>query len=171
MNLGIPSCNLDLLQSLSGRKIIQVNRQLFKDDFVRNDFEQTADGPIEIMLDDGNILNFYSLLEIESIGVKKGLMEKYGDSYEYRNLTKNSFWKPRIGRIIKKIFFLKSKYASDNNPSEFAIKIQLENNLEIYFEYLNEEDFLDTLRITEKYLVLIALLKKYEQNNRGIALL
>ena len=107
MNLGIPSHNLDLLQSLLGRNIIQINRQLLKTDIELNDFEQ------------------------------KGYMNKYGESYEYRNVTNNSFWKIRTGKTIKAISILKSKYASDDNPSEFAIKIQLENNLEIYFEYLN----------------------------------
>ncbi|MCY7276701.1 MAG: hypothetical protein LH702_23940 [Phormidesmis sp. CAN_BIN44] len=151
MKLEIPSKNLDILKHLHGRSIIQVSRQILKSDMDLNDFEQMADGATEVKLDDDKVLHFYALPEINSIGIQEGSMSKCGDSYTFLDVTNNDFWKIRIGKTIAEVSILKSKYASTDNPSEFGIELKLESNVEVYFEYLDEEDFPDTIRLTGKY--------------------
>lgn len=152
MSLKIPSKNTDLLQHFIGDYIVKINRQIFKGDMDLEDFEQMADGPIEISLSSGTVLCFYALSEINSIAIQEGSMSDYGESYTFYDVTDNDFWRIRTGKIIKSISILKSKYASLENSSEFGIGLKLDNGLEVYFEYLDEEDFPDTVRITEKYL-------------------
>ena len=152
MTLKVPSKNLDILKHLHGRSIIQVSRQIFRSDMDLDDFEQMADGATEVKLDDDKVIHFYALTEASSIGIQEGQMKQYGDSYTFLEVNNNDFWKIRIGKTITEVSILKSKYASADNPSEFGIGLKLEGDVEVYFEYLNEEDFLDTIRLTGKYI-------------------
>ena len=152
MTLKIPSNNCDNLRHIIGKFVTKVARQILKSDMDLNDFEQMADGPTEISLDDGSILCFYALPEVNSIAIQRECMSEYGESYIYCNVTENNFWKVRVKSKIKSVNILKSKYSSLENPSEFGVGLKLENGLEIYFEYLDEEDFPDTVRVTAEYL-------------------
>jgi hypothetical protein len=77
-------------------------------------------------------------------------MKQYGYSYIYKNLTDNSFWKLRVNKTIKKIILIKSIYGSEENPLEFAVELEFENDTKVCIEYINEGDFPDTLRVIEK---------------------
>lgn len=46
---------------------------------------------------------------------------------------------------------LKSIYASEVYDSEFGLQIEFQNNTQLIFEYLSEENCLDTIRIILNY--------------------
>lgn len=146
----LPSNNIDFLRSLIGRKIIKVSRQLFKNDVNQENYEQMADGPIEFVFDNNKVISFYSWTEVESVSITNVKMIQYGDSYIYNNLTDNLFWKHRVGEVITKIIIFKSIYGSEENPLEFAVEFEFENDTKVCIEYLNEGDFPDTLRVIEE---------------------
>ena len=77
-------------------------------------------------------------------------MNQYGDSYIFKNLTDNLFWKQRIGEAITRITIFRSIYASEDNPLEFAVEFEFKNDTKACIEYLNEGNFPDTLRIIEQ---------------------
>jgi len=129
-----------------------VRRQLYMSDAHLRDYEQNADGPTEVQFDDGSLLYFFAVTEINSIGVQDGKMPPYGESYELHDVSNNTFWRKRVGCPIQRIEILQSQYASLENPSEFAIEFSLTNGLRICFEYLDEEEFPDMVRVTEGYL-------------------
>ena len=145
----LPSSNIDFLKSLIGLKIVKVCRQLFKDDMKGENYEQIADGPIELVFNNGNVTSFYSWLESESVCMSNTKMKQYGDSYIYKNLTDNSFWKQRVNRTITEVTLIKSIYASKENALEFAVKFEFENDIKACVEYINEGNFPDTLRVIE----------------------
>jgi hypothetical protein len=165
MATGIPSENIILLQHFLDRSIVKVSRQLLKSDMNLDDFEQMADGPTEIQLDDGTFFSLYALSEIGSIGIQGGKMKQYGDSYTFVDVTNNDFWRARVGKKIKSIEILQSKYASPDNPSEFGIKLGLESSTEVNFEYLDEEDYPDTIRVVAKYIGPDYLRKQISSND------
>ena len=146
----LPSNNVNFLTSLIGLKIIQVNRQLFKNDMNQENYEQLADGPIEFIFNNNKVISFYSCIEVESVSISNTMMNQYGDSYIYKNLTNNSFWKQRVNRTISKIIIVKSVYGSKENPLEFAVEFKFENDTKACIEYINDADFPDTLRVIEK---------------------
>ncbi len=51
MQYKLPSKNIELLKSLIGQKIIKVSRQLFKNDMNCENYEQLADGSVELVFD------------------------------------------------------------------------------------------------------------------------
>ena len=146
----LPSNNIDFFKSLIGLKIVKVSRQLFKDDMNQENYQQIADGPIELVFDNDKVISFYSWLEVESVCISNTEMKQYGDSYIYKELTDNSFWKLRVNKTIKKIILIKSIYGSEENPLEFAVELEFENDTKVCIEYINEGDFPDTLRVIEK---------------------
>jgi hypothetical protein len=146
----LASQNLDILKRMIGAKIISVTRQIYSGDTNLDDFQQNADGAIEIKFDNDIIVNFRALTEANSISVFKGEMPVYGESYIYTNVSNNSFWTSRIGQKITEIYILQSEFCSVENPSEFGLKIVFENNTKVCIEYLDEEDFPDTLRIVNE---------------------
>ena len=96
----IASQNLDILKPMIGAKITAVKRQLYKSDADLNDFQQNADGPIEIMLDDNRVVNFRALTKANSISLFEGKMPTYGESYVYMDVSHNLFWKSKIEQRI-----------------------------------------------------------------------
>ena len=146
----LPSNNVDFLTSLIGLKIIKVSRQLFKSDLNQENCEQMADGSIEFIFNNHKIISFYSYTEVESISVSNTKMNQYGDSYIYKDLTNNLFWKKRVNKTITKITIVQSVYASKENSLEFAVEFEFENETKACIEYINDEDFPDTLRIIEE---------------------
>lgn len=114
-------------------------------------FEQMADGTTEIKFDNNKGVCFVAITEANSVGVIEETLQFTGSSYIIFNVTNNIFWKERVNQTISKIEILKSKYASDDNPSEFAVEFQFKNSKCVCIEYLNEEEFPDTIRVIEKY--------------------
>ena len=144
MQYTLPSDNVDFFKSLIGLKIIKVSRQLFKDDMNRENYEQLADGSIEFVFNNNKVISFFPWTEVESVSISDTKMNQYGDSYIYKDLTNNSFWKQRVNKTITKIVIVKSIYGSEDNPLEFAVEFEFENDTKACIEYINDEDFPDT---------------------------
>lgn len=78
-------------------------------------------------------------------------MPRYGESYVLSNVGKNSFWSDKINQKICKISYLKSSDFTEDYPCEFGIRMHFENGSSVIFEYVDEMEFPDTLRIVEKH--------------------
>lgn len=110
-----------------------------------------ADGTTEIKFDNNKVVCFVAITEGNSVGVTEKSLQIPGSSYLILDVTNNKFWQQRINRNIDKIEVLKSQYASENNPSEFAVEFQFTNGNYACIEYLDEEECPDTIRVIEKY--------------------
>ena len=146
-----PSYNAELLKLLLGKKIVSVKRQLFTDDKFEDDYEQDADGPIELTFDDKIVIHFIAETEITSVGIVSGSMPKYRDSYEMADVTGNSFWQERVGQEIKQISYLKAISGSESYPYEFGVELLFRNGKKVLFEYLDDEEHLDMIRVADQY--------------------
>ena len=146
----LPSESIELLKSLIGFKIIKVSRQLFKDDMNQTNYEQIADGSVEFVFNNKKVISFSHWLEVESVSITNAKMNQYGDSYVYKDLTNNLFWKNRINNKIVRIVLVKSIYGSEDNALEFAVEFEFENDTKACIKYINEENFPDTLRVIEQ---------------------
>ncbi|NES98365.1 MAG: hypothetical protein F6K32_24920 [Desertifilum sp. SIO1I2] len=151
MNPNLPFQKQKLFQNLVNTKIVSVRRHIFISDMDLDGFEQMADGSTEIKFNNSKIICFVAIAEANSVGVIEQSLPITGSSYISLNLTNNNFWQERINQKIEKIEILKSQYASNNNPSEFAVEFQLKNGKCVCIEYLDEEEFPDTIRVIEKY--------------------
>ena len=151
MNSALPLQNIELLNSFLGKKISVVKRQLFKDDMDLDEYEQNADGPVELTFDDKTVVHFVAETETLSIGVIGGCMPRYGANYALTTISNNSFWCDRTEQKIVRIVVLKSCHWSEDYPSEFGIEIWFENGKKVLIEYLNEEDFPDMIKVAEQY--------------------
>ncbi len=141
-----------LFKGFVGAKIVGVRRQIFEGDMDREDFEQNADGPLEVTLNSGRTFVFFSNTESFSVEVQAGEMPMYGESYKVFDLTNTFFWSCRVNREIRNITAMKSKDANEQFALEFGLQIDLDNDLSFYVEYIDEADFPDMIRVTEKYL-------------------
>ncbi|WP_420195237.1 hypothetical protein [Marinobacter sp. GH_1] len=151
MNNSIPSQNLGLLENLIGKKIISVQRQLFKSDMDLSEFEQKGDGPVEFTISDGSRVHFFSNTEAFSVGIASGAMSRYGDSYEQRDVSKNSFWAERLGQEVKQILLLKAMDSTDEFPGEFGVELFFSNGTGALIEYRDEENYPDMIQVSEKH--------------------
>lgn len=152
MSKNLPTHNITLLKALLGKRLIKVKRQLFKDDMDLTDYEESADGPIELTTENGEIIHFCADTETFSVGVKAGEMPCYGESYVLSDISSNSFWKDRVEKEIVGIKLLKSIDASKDYPCEFGIELSFANGKTVLFEYKDEEDYPDMLRIVDSYI-------------------
>lgn len=151
MNNLLLSSNAAVLRNLLGEKIISVTRQLFKDDMDLDDYEQSADGPVELTMTNGSVLHFIAFTEACSVGVVSGGMPRYGDSYEFRDLTMNLFWGGRVGQELRRLNILKISELEDPNPCE-AVDIIFQNGERVVIEYISDEENLDMIRVTDRNL-------------------
>ena len=151
MDNTLPSQNSKLLKNLLGKKVVLVKRQLFKSDMDLADFEQNADGPVELTISDDSVLHFVADTEGFSIGVVPGEMPHYGDSYNLRNLSGNVFWGDRVDQEITQLTLFKSSDYSDDYPSEFGLEISFINGKKVLIEYKDEEDYPDMIRVVDHY--------------------
>ena len=151
MSNSLPSRNLSLLKKLLGNKIVSVKRQLFQGDTDLVDYEQNADGPVELVVSDGSVVHFVADSETFSVGVVPGKMPRYGDSYNYKDLSDNFFWHNRVGQEIKQLVIFKSPDYSTDYPSEFGIEILFANKKKVLIEYRDEEDYPDMIRVAGRY--------------------
>jgi len=151
MSNSLPSNQLDLLRSILGASIFSVMRQIFKSDFDLQDYQKNADGPIELKFDTVDSIYFDANAEGFSVGVNAGGMPRYGESYVLSNVGRNSFWSDKINQKICNISYLKSSDFTEDYPCEFGIRMHFENGSSVVFEYVDEMEFPDTLRIVEKH--------------------
>lgn len=146
------SKNIHFLKSLIGKKIVLVRRQLFEDDLNLDDYEQSADGPIELTFNDKMVVHFEALTEPLSVGIVVGEMPKYGESYKPFDLTNNKFWKDKIDQSIIRLTLLKSLEWTKTYPCEFGIEIIFENGEKIFITYISEDEHqFDAIRVTDHY--------------------
>lgn len=144
----VPTSNTDLLKNLLGQRIVSVKRQLFIPDLEFGISEEAADGPIELEFNNGFLVHFEALTEQESVGIGRGKMSQYGENYRLKDLSRSSFWQPKMGVLISRIQVLQYRMVGCDNHGQFAIKIEFENNDSLYIEYVSDEDTLDTIRLS-----------------------
>lgn len=140
-----------LLRALRGREIVAVRRQVLLSDYNELDEavrDEEADGPTELLLDDGTALHFIPDTEQMSVKVGVGGMPAWGDCFRVIEPSENQFWAPRIGRQVAEVYVLVSKYAEQNNRSEFAVELRLVGGGRVVLEYISDEAHPDMLRIT-----------------------
>ncbi|GEM_PF-5643018 len=147
----LPSDSIDILIRLTGLEIINVKRQLYKGDFDLPDYEQNADGPIQLIFSNNMVVHFVSMTESDSVGIFIGSMPAYGSSYMIRDLSENSFWMDRIGQKIEEIHILQSVFVSEYNPNEFGIELIFADKKTVCIEYLDDEDNPDMIRVISSY--------------------
>ncbi len=147
----IHSQNTELFKSLISKRIISVRRQVFDSDMDLDNYERMADGPTEFKFDNDKIVCFFAITETNSVGITDDVMQRYGSSYITLNLSSNLFWQQRINQEVEAISILQSRYASTDNPSEFGVEFKLKNGTCLCIEYLDEENFPDTIRVLEEY--------------------
>jgi len=145
------SSNINLLKSLIGKKIVRVRRQIIKNEMNLDNFEQEADGPVELSFDNNKVISFVDWTEPSSVGVADAEMTIYGGGYLLIELTNNSFWKPRIEQKIVQVIILEDLGASADYPGEFGIEIKFENNEQVCIEYADDAVYSDILRVSEKF--------------------
>lgn len=151
MKPSLPSHKPEFFQSLINTKILSIRRHILRSDLDLENFEQMADGTTEIKFDNNKVVCFVAITEANSVGIIEKTLPSPGSSYLMLEVTTNNFWRPRINQDIQKIEILKSLYASENNASEFGVEFQFTNGYHMCIEYLNEEDFPDTIRVIEQY--------------------
>ncbi|ELS01075.1 hypothetical protein Xen7305DRAFT_00007760 [Xenococcus sp. PCC 7305] len=154
MNKGkytLPSTNIDLLKSLIGKKIVKVRRQIIKNEMNLDNFEQEADGPVELTFDDHKVISFIDWADPSSVGVADREMTIYGGEYLLMELTNNSFWQQRIEQKIVQVIILNDLGTSVDYPGEFGIEIEFENNKQVCIEYADDAVYSDVLRVSEKF--------------------
>jgi hypothetical protein len=147
----IPTTNLSLIKSLIGKSIVRVKRQIFKGDRDLINYEQMADGTTELLFSNDKTISIFALTEIWSVGISNLKIISSNDFYFIKDVTNNLFWQQRIKQKITRFIILKSVYASETNYDEFGFQIEFENNTQLIFEYLSEENCVDTIRIMEEY--------------------
>lgn len=147
----LPSQNIELLRSFLGKKIVSVKRQLFKDDMYLEEYEQNADGPIELSFNDGTVAHFVAKIETYSVGVLAGGMPRYGSSYAQFDVSNNIFWRDRVDQQIRQVAILRASDWSEDYPSEFGIDILFENGSTVLIECLDEQECPDMIKVAEKY--------------------
>ena len=148
----IPSKNLTLLKSLIGTRIVFVSRYIFKSDFDLDDFQQNADGSVEITFDNGTVTHFSAFTTGSSVAIFEGKAPLYGESYVYMDVSHNSFWSSRIGQKITNINILQLESFSADYPAECVLEIIFENNTRACIEYIDEnEKVFDALTVTSEF--------------------
>ncbi|MBW4650555.1 MAG: hypothetical protein KME06_17975 [Kastovskya adunca ATA6-11-RM4] len=151
MNPNLLSQKQKIFQDLVNTTVVSIRRHIFVSDMDLDNFEQMADGAIEIKFNSSKVICFVAITEANSVGVIERNLPIPGSSYIILKLTNNDFWQEKINQKIEKIEVLKSQYASNDNPSEFAVEFQLKNGKCFCIEYLDEKEFPDTIRVIEKY--------------------
>lgn len=146
-----PSRNVTILRSMLGRTIIAVKRYLFEGDMYRENYQQSADGAVEISLDNGCSVHFVAEPETFSVGVMTGPMPRYGESYVLADVTDNSFWHSRVGQKIDWIRIHKAPSGTEECPEEFGLCFFLSNQESICIEYFDEQDYFDSIRVVAKH--------------------
>lgn len=145
----LPSKSTILLKRLIGKKIIQVRRQLFNA-YLDKDIEpQIEDGPLEITLNDDCKLYFFSLTDLWSVGVENGEMPKYGESYKLVDKTHDSFWSSFKNTKIIEVAYFHGHCELD--PCEVAVEITFESGKNFCVEYLNSNEYQDTLHVVNNF--------------------
>lgn len=145
--------NFELLADLKARKIYKVRRQLFLDDAQLNNYEQVADGPIEFSLSGGLVVHFVANTERMSLGIVKGEMPIYGDSYDLRDITCNQYWAHRANTEIGAISlnYIPGERVVDD--IYFGIELEFVNNKKTFIQYKSDDEFLDAIFIDENFIV------------------
>lgn len=150
MKKSLPSENIRACRDLIGTKIVAVRRQLFIGDFDLPDFEQNADGPVELTFDNGAVLTMFADTERLSLTVEFNRMPKLGEGYIPVDVSQNAFWRDRLNAPVLDLIIIQSANPSEQYPCEFAVQFSLQGGLNVAVEYLNEEELPDMVRVVEQ---------------------
>jgi hypothetical protein len=142
-----PTAQTGLLRELLGRRLSRVIRWLYAEDSDRPDFEQDADGPSSLVFDSDFVLHVEADPERQGIKLSAETLPEYGIGYRWTDVSGNSFWKPRVGMQVVQFTILRSKFATAEYPMEFGLELQFENGLTACVEYVDTEEWPDTLRV------------------------
>jgi len=133
-------------------RLVRVERQIFRPDFdYYNEAcrDEESDGPIQFTADCGVMFYIAGDTERMSIAVFSGKMPTLGSTYFKRQLERNSFWTPRVGKTVTSVHAL----VSDRQPSNaapFGLEFHLDSAEPFTIEYLSDEDHVDQIRVTGK---------------------
>jgi len=142
------------LGSLLGKKIVQVKRQLFANDYAFYDPEirdQESDGPTEFRTADGVVFHVVSNTEQMAIEVMLGPAPRFGECFVSRDVTPNVFWSSRTNKSIAGVDALQSLYSPDESQFAFGLEVFFTDAESFVIEYLSDEEHQDQLRITGPY--------------------
>lgn len=140
-----------LFKSILNSKIVRVRRQLYDGDFDVFDYEQNADGPVELDFDNGVTLYFAADTESFSVKVGVGAMPIYCESYKLLDLSNNDFWRLRVGKIVDGVSVLKGADSDSVYLFEFGVELLLAGGISVLVEYLDSSEFPDMIKVSEKY--------------------
>jgi len=141
----------DILQSFLGCKIVEVRRFLFKDEYNRlpsDSKDESSDGLTVFKLESGQY--FFVVPVTENAGIKIGLgnVTNQSDLSFEKDVTENLFWKERLG-VLKKIEVL----SEPQNNNEFALQLVFENHKKAVIQYIDNDNFFDSLIVSENCLL------------------
>ena len=143
----MPKKNSKLLNSIVGKRVIGVVRQIFEGDLSREYFEETADGPTELIFETGESIYFLACTEQCSVGVVQGKMPVFGESYSEKNVEGSSFWQSKVGKKVTGVEILSELDVDDSYPCQFGVELEFENGEKAIFEYISDEENQDMMRI------------------------
>lgn len=141
----------EILQSFLGRKIVEVRRFLFKDEYNRlpsDSKDESSDGLTVFKLESRQY--FFVVPVTENAGIKIGLgnVTNQSDLSFEKDVTENLFWKERLG-VLKKIEVL----TEPQNNNEFALQLVFENHKKAVIQYIDNDNFFDSLIVSENCLL------------------
>lgn len=132
-----------------GERITHIRRYVFIDDLDAGLSCEEADGAVELTFSNHEILHFVSWTEEWSVGVGKGVMPAYGDSYLLKDLTNDDPWKRYSHLRIENVAILVAgEELSEQCDNQYGIKFSFENKELFAIEYVSSESVLDSLRIS-----------------------
>ena len=116
------------------RTVKNISRQIFVDDFDLENFYLEADGATQIEFSDKEFLSFYADTKNMSVTMKNGEMEKYGDSYQFVDISK-----------LNKINSLIGEKVTDISQQKNGYKLKFSNGSILRILYRSTEEYLDSI--------------------------
>ena len=138
------------LRVLEGRRLTRVVRWLFESDSDRTDFEQDADGPTSLYFEPSLLIHIQPDTEKCGLKVSDADPSGFGPGYVARDVSRNRFWAQRTGARVIHVEILKSVHATQDLPSEFGLEVHFHQGLTAGLEYIDTEEWPDTLRVRAK---------------------
>lgn len=134
-----PYMDTRVLEGILGKRLISARRQLYKDDFFMENYEQEADGPVELAFSDGGCVHFVIRDSWMSVGAVDGPMPKYGEGYQFSDVSNNAYWNKRVRSVVARVDVFSSKIRSRHFPCE-SVKITFDNMLHTNIVYNDMEN-------------------------------
>ncbi|WP_158300655.1 hypothetical protein [Chromobacterium sp. ATCC 53434] len=134
------------LLSLTGKSIVEVERQILQADIDMEDADCLADGPTQIIFSDGQILSIYGDTESQGVIAAFEEMKIFGPSYE-KIIPNSSFWKDRLGVSISDLALWYFVGNGSEGGVNFGIEFVFANGLSMIFEYVDNGFVCDSVQV------------------------